>query len=166
LPASEILTQVDEQVDVLMAAVSTTATLQGVARRLREAWPTLTVIAVDSQGSVVFGGPAAERRLPGHGASRVPELAATLDQDDVVYVPDDEAIAGCHALLRSEGILAGASAGSVISAIRRIGPGLAPGTRVLTILTDRGERYLDLVYPTNDIAAPLINPAIGRTRQA
>lgn len=59
--ATEVLTQIPGGIDVLMAAVSTTATLQGLARRLRAHWPTLRVVAVDAFGSVIFGG----RRRPG-----------------------------------------------------------------------------------------------------
>ncbi|MFI9250543.1 2,3-diaminopropionate biosynthesis protein SbnA [Streptomyces sp. NPDC053069] len=144
--ANEILEQVTGTVDVLVAAVSTTATLQGLARRLRERWPALRTVAVDARGSVVFGGAPGPRRLPGHGSSMAPELASRFRPDDVVYVGEDEAVAGCRALLRSEGILAGASSGAVVSAIGAIAPGLPPGTRVLTLFADRGERYMDLVY--------------------
>ncbi|WP_328972697.1 2,3-diaminopropionate biosynthesis protein SbnA [Streptomyces sp. NBC_00239] len=157
--ATEVLTQIPGGIDVLMAAVSTTATLQGLARRLRAHWPTLRVVAVDAFGSVIFGGPAAPRRLPGHGSSRVPELAATLEHDDVVLVRDEEAVAGCHALLRSEGILAGASSGAVVSALQRIGPSLPDGSRVLTLFADRGERYMDLVYATGAATADTARPA-------
>ncbi|MGG8407828.1 pyridoxal-phosphate dependent enzyme [Streptomyces sp. 12297] len=132
---------------------------QGLARRLRAHWPTLRVVAVDAFGSVIFGGPAAPRRLPGHGSSRVPELAATLEHDDVVLVRDEEAVAGCHALLRSEGILAGASSGAVVSALQRIGPSLPDGSRVLTLFADRGERYMDLVYATGAATADTARPA-------
>ncbi|GAA2768538.1 2,3-diaminopropionate biosynthesis protein SbnA [Streptomyces paradoxus] len=152
--AAEILTQVPDGLDVLVAAVSTTATLQGIARRLRGRWPALRVVAVDAFGSVIFGGPSAPRRLPGHGSSRVPELAATLEHDDVVYVRDEEAVAGCHTLLRSEGILAGASSGAVVSALRSVAPSLPAGARVLTLFADRGERYMDLVYAGTADARP------------
>jgi len=46
----------------------------------------------------------------------------------------------------TEGILAGGSSGAVVSAIERLVPRLEPDTRVVCILPDRGERYLDLVY--------------------
>lgn len=68
----EILDAVDEPIDYLVAAVSTTGSLHGTARRLRETHPRLQVIAVDAKGSVIFGGPPAPRRIPGFGASRAP----------------------------------------------------------------------------------------------
>lgn len=144
--AREVIEQVSGPVDALVVAVSTTATLQGVSRRLREEWPDLKVIAADAHGSVVYGGAPAPRHLPGHGSSMRPELATRFDPDQVVHVREEDAIAGCRALLRSEGILAGASSGAVVSAIRTAGSALPAGSRVLTILPDRGERYMDLVY--------------------
>jgi len=56
--------------DCLVIAVSTTGTILRVARRLREKFPKLRVIAVDAVGSVIFGAPSAPRELPGIGSSR------------------------------------------------------------------------------------------------
>lgn len=133
-------------VDVFVAAVSTTATLMGAARRLREAWPEIRVVAVDAKGSVIFGGPPARRSLPGIGSSRTPELLCADEVDEVVYVDDYESARACRELLRGEGILAGGSSGSVIAAVQRLASELPPHARVVTVLPDRGERYMDLVY--------------------
>jgi cysteine synthase A len=61
-------------------------------------------------------------------------------------VDDDEAVAGCQRLLRAEGILAGGSSGSVVAALERLVARLPGPARICTLLPDRGERYLDLVY--------------------
>ena len=50
-------------------------TLIGAARRLRDAWPGVRVVAVDAQGSVIFGGPPRSASLPGIGSSRTPGAA-------------------------------------------------------------------------------------------
>lgn len=142
----EILSDLDGPIDCLVTAVSTTGTLLGIARRLRRDFPALHVIAVDATGSVIFGGPPGPRKIPGIGASRLPELLSLEDIDEVVYVSDREAVAGCRALVTHEGILAGGSSGSVIAALTRLLPSFPPSYRVLTILPDRGERYLDMVY--------------------
>src|SRR4029077_18566046 len=62
----------EEPVDVFVAAVSPSATLMGAARRLRDAYPGIQVVAVDAQGSVIFGGPPSRRSLPGIGSRRTP----------------------------------------------------------------------------------------------
>jgi cysteine synthase A len=144
---SEIVEAMEgDPIDVLVVAVSTTATLLGAARRVRDTWPDVRVVAVDAQGSVIFGAPASKRDLPGIGSSRRPELLVDEEVDDVVYVDDYDSARGCRELLRGEGILAGGSSGAVIAAIQRIAPTLPAGARVVTVLPDRGERYMDLVY--------------------
>lgn len=144
--AREIVEQTGGKVDYLVMAVSTTGSILGTARRLREANPNLKVIAVDAVGSVIFGAPPAPRELPGIGSSRVPELFKREEINDVVFVSDSESVRGCQELLAAEGIFAGGSSGSVISAIQKIISTLPAGSRVVTILPDRGERYLDSVY--------------------
>jgi 2,3-diaminopropionate biosynthesis protein SbnA len=137
----------------LFAAVSTTGSILGCSRRLRERFPDLCVIAVDAVGSVIFGAPPGPRELPGIGSSRVPELCRTEEIDEVVHVDDVEAARGCRALLLAEGIFAGGSTGAVVSAIARTLPRLPRPCRVVTIFPDRGDRYLDLVYDDDWLAA-------------
>jgi cysteine synthase A len=149
----EIIAELDRPIDCFVAAVSTSGTILGVARRLRQAFPKLRVIAVDAVGSVIFGGPAGPRVLPGMGASRVPELLCREEIDEVVYVDERESVQGCHALLDHEGIFAGGSSGSVIAGIQKLLPRLPVHYRVLTILPDRGERYLDTIYDDDWVAS-------------
>jgi N-(2-amino-2-carboxyethyl)-L-glutamate synthase len=148
LPGSLWVNQadLDRPLDCLVVPVSTTGTILGLARRLRDTFPALRVVAVDAQGSVIFGGLPGPRRLPGLGAGRLPELLAPEEIDEVVYVSDREAVTGCRALAASEGILAGGSSGGVVAAVGKIRPELPADFCVLTVLPDRGDRYLDLVY--------------------
>lgn len=149
---TEILTELEGTLDLLVVAVSTTGTIRGLGGRLRAAFPRLRVVAVDAVGSVIFGGPPTRRELPGMGASRVPELLRREEIDQVVFVDDRESVEGCRALSRHEGIFAGGSSGAVVAAIRRIAPRLPRPCRVLTVLADRGDRYLDLVYEDRWVA--------------
>ncbi|MBW7473358.1 2,3-diaminopropionate biosynthesis protein SbnA [Paenibacillus oenotherae] len=142
----EIAAQLGGGIDYLICAVSTTGSIIGVSRRIREVSPHVKVIAVDAAGSVIFGGASGPREIPGIGASRVPELAQLADVDEVVYVTDMESVKGCHDLLGKEGIFAGGSSGSLIAAIRQLLPGIPRYSRIVTILPDRGERYMDSVY--------------------
>jgi cysteine synthase A len=142
----EILEALETQIDCLVVAVSTTGTMLGLARRLRQAYPHLRVIAVDAVGSVIFGGTPGIREIPGIGASRVPELLRCDEVNDVIFISDREAVQGCRELAQQEGIFAGGSSGFVIAALKKLLPTLPSETRILTILPDRGERYLDSVY--------------------
>jgi len=143
---AELSAQLVDEPDYLFAAVSTTGSILGCARRLRERYPRLQVIAVDAVGSVIFGRPPGPRELPGIGASRVPELLAPEEIDAVVDVDDVDAAYGCRELLLSEGIFAGGSSGAVVAAIGRTLPQLPKPCRIVAVFPDRGDRYLDLVY--------------------
>ncbi len=143
---SEILQQVEDRIDILIAAVSTTGSILGTARKLREKYPKIKVIAVDAVGSVIFNAPPAPRELPGIGSSRVPEIFRPEEIDEVIWVNDYDSVQGCKELLQKEGIFAGGSSGSVIAAIQKLIPSLQSSARIVTILPDRGDRYLDMVY--------------------
>lgn len=143
---SELAEQLVHPPSYLFAPVSTTGSILGCSRRLRERFPNLRVIAVDAVGSVIFGSAPAPRDIPGIGSSRVPELFRPDEIDDVVHVDDVEAAESCRELLATEGIFAGGSSGAVVAAIRRTLPRLTDPGRVLAIFPDRGDRYLDLVY--------------------
>ncbi len=150
--AAEILADLDRPLDCLVVPVSTTGTILGLARRLRASFPRLHVVAVDAAGSVIFGGPAGPRHVPGLGAGRRPEVLDPGEIDEVVSVSDRDAVAGCRALALSEGILAGGSSGAVVAAIGRLRPGWPTGWQVLTVLPDRGDRYLEQVYDDDWVA--------------
>lgn len=143
---AEMSEQLVRPPDYLFAAVSTTGSILGCSRRLRERFPDLRVVAVDAAGSIIFGGSPKPREIPGIGASRVPELLQAGEVDEVVYVSDLEAAHSCRALLGTEGIFAGGSTGSVVAAISKTLPELRRPCRIVTIFPDRGDRYLDLVY--------------------
>ncbi|WP_245975716.1 2,3-diaminopropionate biosynthesis protein SbnA [Amycolatopsis palatopharyngis] len=143
---AELVTQLTQPPGYLFAAVSTTGSVLGCSRRLRERFPGLRVVAVDAVGSVIFGGPPGRREIPGIGSSRVPELCCPAEVDEVVHVDDVDAALGCRELLSTEGIFAGGSSGSVVAAISRCLPRLPKPCRIVAIFPDRGDRYLDLVY--------------------
>lgn len=149
---AEMAEQLVRPPDYLFAAVSTTGSILGCARRLRERFPALRVVAVDAVGSIIFGGRAGPREIPGIGASRRPELLRPAEIDAVVQVSDVEAAQSCRELLQTEGIFAGGSTGSVVAAISRALPELRRPCRIVTIFPDRGDRYLDLVYDDDWLA--------------
>jgi cysteine synthase A len=144
--ANEILQSLDRPIDCVVLGVSTTGTIMGISRCLRQRFPDLRVVAVDSVGSVIFGGSPKPRHIPGIGASRVPEILREIEIDEVIYVSELETVQACRELVAYEGILAGGSSGSVIAAIRKLLSTVTSSYSILTLLPDRGERYLNMVY--------------------
>ncbi|WP_080832084.1 2,3-diaminopropionate biosynthesis protein SbnA [Cohnella massiliensis] len=149
----EILRELD-RIDFLFCGVSTFGTLRGCAERLRAEGRAARIVAVDAAGSAIFGaGAAGARRLPGLGAAIVPPLARRELADRVVRVTDRDCVAGCRELLRTEAILAGASSGGVVSAIRRMRADIPADATCVAILPDRGDRYWDTVYDDEWVAS-------------
>ncbi|OCA85362.1 2,3-diaminopropionate biosynthesis protein SbnA [Bacillus wudalianchiensis] len=143
---TELIEQLPDRIDYFLAPVSTSGSIMGISRKLRERFPNMKVLAVDAVGSIIFNSPPANRELPGIGASRVPEILNKAEIDEVIHVNDYESALGCRRLLETEGIFAGGSSGSIIAALQKMIPSLPSGSRVVTIFPDRGDRYLDLVY--------------------
>lgn len=142
----EMAESLEAPVDYLVAAVSTSGSIMGCARCLREQYPQMKVVAVDAVGSVIFGADPGPRDIPGIGSSRVPEILNGNEVDEVVYVDDQEAVRGCRDLIRYEGIFAGGSSGAVVAAIQKRFQQAPDFSRIVTLLPDRGDRYLDSVY--------------------
>lgn len=125
---------------------STCGTLLGCAQLIRELGLPTRLVAVDAIGSKIFGGPMMPRHLPGLGAALRPPLCPSDGVDQVIHVSDLDCVEGCRKLVNREAVLAGASAGGVMIAVERLAAEAAPGSKLVAILPDRGERYLDTVF--------------------
>ncbi|NMI01505.1 2,3-diaminopropionate biosynthesis protein SbnA [Pseudonocardia acidicola] len=137
------------QLDLLFVGAGTTGTLMGCARYFRQWHRPVRVIAVDSVGSVTFGGPPGRRMLPGLGMGVRPPLLDETYIDDVIRVEEADTIRTCHRLARS-GFLFGGSTGTVVSgAIHWITQHDTHDLTAVAIAPDLGERYLDTIYQTN-----------------
>ncbi len=95
LTAGEICADFDS-LDYVFIGVSTGGTIAGVSRRLKERYPNIRVIAVDTEGSVIFGGAPRKRHIPGIGSSIVPSLLSHAKIDDVVLIPERETVQACR----------------------------------------------------------------------
>jgi 2,3-diaminopropionate biosynthesis protein SbnA len=133
--------------DVLFVGAGTTGTLMGCAGYFRESGRPVTVVAVDSVGSVTFGGPAQPRMIPGLGAGLRPALLDLSYIDDVVMVPETETVHACRRPA-SAGFLFGGSTGTVVAGAERWPAAHRPDGEVtaVAIAPDLGERYLDTLY--------------------
>jgi 2,3-diaminopropionate biosynthesis protein SbnA len=150
LTAGEICADFDS-LDYVFIGVSTGGTIAGMSRRLKERFPNVRIIAVDAQGSVIFGDTPRKRHIPGVGASIVPPLVSQALIDDVVLVPERETVAACRELLVTHGLFAGGSSGTVFAAVKRYAPKMARWRNakrpsVLFVCADRGTPYLDTVF--------------------
>lgn len=140
----EIWQDTDGQVAVFVAGVGTGGTVCGVARALKKHNPDVYIVAVEPTSSPVLeGGKAAPHRIQGIGANFVPGIYDASVVDEIMPVPDDEAIRGGRELASTEGLLAGISSGAVVYAARKLAERPEfKGKRIVALLPDTGERYL------------------------
>ena len=134
----------DGQIAVFVAGVGTGGTVCGVARALKKHNPNVYVVAVEPAASpVLAGGAAAPHRIQGIGANFIPKIYDASVVDEVMGVPDDEAIRSGRELAATEGLLAGISSGAAVYAARKLAerPEFA-GKMIVALLPDTGERYL------------------------
>jgi N-(2-amino-2-carboxyethyl)-L-glutamate synthase len=134
------------KVDYLFIGIGTSGTLTGCVNHFREASPDTTIIAVDTLGSVSFGQLPGPRYIPGVGASKRPEMFRPELVDEMVVVPEPEAVRTCRWLARRYGLFAGGSTGTVVSAILRRARDLPEGSCVVGISPDFGDRYARTIY--------------------
>ena len=140
----EIWADAEGAVDAFVAGVGSGGTITGVGRYLKEQNPALRVIAVEPAASpVLSGGKAGPHGLQGIGGGFVPEVLDTHVYDQVLPVTEENAYAAARLLVRTEGVLAGISAGAALWAAAELSrqPEWA-GKTIVALLPDTGERYL------------------------
>jgi cysteine synthase A len=132
--------------DVLFVGAGSTGTLMGCARYFRDWHRRVHVVAVDTVGSVTFGGAPGPRMIPGLGTSIRPPLLDESCVDDVVLVEERDTIRMCRQLARG-GFLFGGSTGTVVSgAAGWLERNAGHGYTSVAIAPDLGERYLSTIY--------------------
>src|SRR5258708_20771710 len=117
--------------------------MSGRSRRLKERYPKVRIIGVDTEGSVIFGDAPRKRHIPGVGSSIVPPLLSHARIDDVVLIPERETVAACRELLTDHGLFAGGSSGTAFAVVKQYAARMA-GARcptVLSVCPARGTPY-------------------------
>lgn len=140
--AREILAQTGGKVDAFVAGVGTGGTLTGVAELLKKEIPNVRIVAVEpAECAVLSGGKKGPHRIEGIGDGFVPKILRLDLIDEVIAVPDEEAIKMSRRLAGEEGIFAGISSGANVSAALRVAGSLGEEKAVVTVLPDSGQRY-------------------------
>ncbi len=143
----EICYQIEE-IDYLFLGVSSGGTITGVSQKVKENFPNVKVVAVDVDGSAIFGNEGKKRCIPGIGSSIRPKILGEALIDDKIIVNEVDTIKACYELLEKYTFFVGGSSGSVFTGIKQYFK--AVGTQIplniVTIFPDRGERYYSTIY--------------------
>lgn len=140
--AHEIFEQMAGKIDAIAIGCGTCGTFTGVARYLKQRAPSTLAFAVETEGSILGGGPPGPHKVEGIGNSFIPLIFDGSVCDEVIKVSDDNAFDTVKKLAACEGVLAGSSGGAAVFASLQIARRLGSGKRVVTIVPDSAERYL------------------------
>jgi cysteine synthase A len=140
--APEIFEQMESKVDAVVIGVGTGGTFTGVARFMKEKLPHVYCVAVETEGSVLGGGPKGPHKVEGIGSSFIPKTFDPKVCDQVLMVNDKDAFDTVMNLARLEGVLGGSSAGANVFAALQVAKKLGQGKRVVTVIPDSAERYM------------------------
>ncbi|MDT8444900.1 MAG: cysteine synthase A [Desulfuromonadales bacterium] len=139
----EILRDLDNQVDALVAGVGTGGSITGAGQAIKQRNPDVLIIAVEpSDSPILSGGEPGPHKIQGIGAGFVPDVLDLELLTEIITVTNEQAMQTARDLAREEGVFVGISAGANVFAARQVAARLKPGQNVVTFLCDTGERYL------------------------
>ena len=131
------------RLDYFVSGWGTGGTLTGTGQMLRLARPDVQIIATEpATASLLAGQPFAPHKIQGWTPDFVPSVLDRAVPHRIVPVTDAEAIEAARNLARSEGIFCGISCGGTFAAALKVAEQASPGSVVLAMLPDTGERYL------------------------
>jgi cysteine synthase A len=137
----EILSEFGEKIDAFVASVGTGGTLFGVAQVLKAKIPHVRIIAVEP-AECPYVTLTNFKIIEGVTGGILKEILDSKLVDSILKVTDQEAIAMTHRLIQEEGLFVGISSGANVFAALKIGQEMGPGSTVLTVMPDRGDRYI------------------------
>jgi cysteine synthase len=142
--APEILSDfAGRRLDYFVSGWGTGGTLTGVGEVLRVARPETQIIAAEPENAALLSGkPFTPHKIQGWTPDFLPSVLNREVAHRIVTVSDTDAIAQARALGSREGIFCGISSGATIAAALKVAADAPPGTVILAMLPDTGERYL------------------------
>jgi cysteine synthase len=154
--AVEILSDfAGRRLDYFVTGTGTGGTLKGVARVLEQQRPETKIVVCEPDNAPVLASKIPQPATGSHPMFRphlmqgwspdfIPKLVADAIElvDHIQPIDGNEAMRLARELAQREGIFVGTSAGATFSGALQIAKAAPPGTAILCMLPDTGERYL------------------------
>ncbi len=135
-----------KRLDYFVSGWGTGGTITGAGEVLKLARPGLKVIASEPAGAALLSGQEWKpHKIQGWTPDFLPAVLSRTVADDIVPVDDLVARDTARRLAAEEGLLVGLSAGATLAAALRVADGAEPGSTILAMLPDTGERYLSTI---------------------
>lgn len=140
------------RLDAWVTGWGTGGTLTGVAEVLKLARPEVRIVVAEpAVASLLQGAEFQSHKIQGWVPDFIPEVLNEDVVDEVRTVTDDAARDVALQLAQREGIFVGVSSGGTAAAALDLAAEMEPGSAILAMLPDTGERYLS-TYLFEDLA--------------
>ena len=134
------LVETNLTIDYFVASIGTGGTISGIAKVLKEKFPTIKIIGVEpSDSPLLTKGIAGPHKIQGIGANFIPSILALDAIDEVVTVDIEDCYKASRVLATSEGLLVGISSGAAMHVASHLKD---TNKNIVVLLPDTGERYL------------------------
>jgi cystathionine beta-synthase len=149
----EIWEQTGHAVDAVVCGVGSGGTMTGLSRYFARVAPHVEMVLADPAGSVLADyvhtgkiGTAGSWLVEGIGEDFLPPLLDLSRVRAAYTISDFESLTTARDLLRSEGILAGSSSGTLVAAALQYCRSQTAPKRVVTLVCDSGNKYLSKMF--------------------
>jgi len=131
------------RLDYYVSGWGTGGTISGTGEILKLARPDIRIVATEPEIAAMLGGAEwVPHKIQGWTPDFIPSVLDREVIDEVLTVTDDEAIETAKKLAIEEGIFCGISSGGTFAAALKVAANAEPGSAILAMLPDTGERYL------------------------
>jgi cysteine synthase A len=132
-----------KRLDYFVSGWGTGGTLTGVGEVLKVARPQTKIITTEPAGaSLLSGKDWAPHKIQGWTPDFIPAVLNQHIANEIIPVDDVLARDTARRLAAEEGVFVGISAGATLAAALRVAEKAEPGSVILAMLPDTGERYL------------------------
>ncbi len=143
ITAEEILSQFGSELKMVVMGVGTGGTITGVAKKIKEKRPEISIIGADPEGSILGGGNEIRPySVEGIGYDFFPDVLDNTLVDKYIKTNDKDSFAMARRLIKEEGLLIGGSSGSSVCAALKAATLLKEDDVCLIILPDSIRNYL------------------------
>ena len=131
------------RLDYWVTGYGTGGTLTGAGEMLKLARPDVRIVVTEPAGAALLSGREWQpHKIQGWTPDFVPAVLERGLADEILPVTDEEARDAARDLARREGIFCGISSGGTFAAAHQVAERADPGSVILAMLPDTGERYL------------------------
>ena len=133
----------DRRLDYFVSGYGTGGTISGAGAMIRAARPEVKIVSTEPAGASLLEGKEWQpHKIQGWTPDFLPDTLDRQVAHENVPVTDEESIETSRALARNEGIFCGISSGGTFAAALKVAERADPGSVILSMLPDTGERYL------------------------